>query len=507
LLTADEWKEQSTNSRMPGKGDLLFDRVLVFIRDGKAKWLKEGEAVDLQSHDPQPEDTTVYDLPDTPCKLLVTTAEGGSYELTVLSATDGEGMNLEYRRVGQSEAERRVRMMNQYARAELEAQRRGLEAEKRRAEMEADIARVREQDLESHKLWVWFGPVIKQTITAEDRIGIDFDKGKVLKIPDLIRKQNDEHVAMRWVRDNGIDAGLDQELIAIDMAVQKLYPKAWESISPGQLKAIAGDGPTAEVPAMDHQTMPHAGIYPATYAFRTRENGIGILQILDIDEKNGVTVQYRMLDKDFTSKSPVDVNSTNKWKVGTLAESPNRKLVDEATLKTVISSMRSYRRRGWLAVEEVYEVASQNEKQQMIEDWIAQAKGSSRHNISPQRQRKAVASLGNVGAKQAVDVLIKLIEPEKPKDPLEIPSAMNASHSTLPWARRLAIRALGRIGDIKAVPSVIRYLGPEEEKMFKDLARVALAEITGVYFGDDKAKWQKWWDETGSKQLKESSEE
>ena len=78
------------------KGDLAFDRVLVCLRGGKARQWDGKQFVDLPAKD-RKGDTTAYELPSVPFRLLITTAEKKQFDVTILSVTEGGGINLEYR--------------------------------------------------------------------------------------------------------------------------------------------------------------------------------------------------------------------------------------------------------------------------------------------------------------------------------------------------------------------------------------------------------------------------
>ncbi len=163
------------------------------------------------------------------------------------------------------------------------------------------------------KLAAGFGPVIERMI-GEDSTVLDFETGKVFGIPHMLRDKPEE-VGLRWVVDNGIDVGADQELIGLDMAGEKLAPQAWKRISAAELMAIVQNANTVKGWAI----MPHSGQYPPTYAFRTREGGIGILQILDVIAE-GTKIRYKMVSKDAPPAEAVDPNSVKKWKMGGLEE-------------------------------------------------------------------------------------------------------------------------------------------------------------------------------------------
>jgi len=159
-----------------------------------------------------------------------------------------------------------------------------------------------------------------------------------------------------------------------------------------------------------------------------------------------------------------------------LSVSPNRKLLDESTLIAINNQDRFGAK--WFKVEDEYEAASQSKKQRMIEEWMADAQ---KPDVTI--RSSAIASLGNIACKQAADVLMKIA-----KEPMEF------SRSNRP--RWIAVRSLGRIGDMRAVPVLIDLLD-YYNKDTQLYARVALCEITGVYFSNDKAKWRNWWQQKG----------
>ncbi len=135
---------------------------------------------------------------------------------------------------------------------------------------------------------------------------------------------------------------------------------------------------------------------------------------------------------------------------------------------------------GWFKVEEAYEAAAQGEKKAMIEQWMIEAKSN---NFD--KKTRAIAALGNVAAKEAVEILIEIAKEPKP---------VQGNRSK--W---MAVRALGKIGDAAAVPVLIDLLD-HYNKDTRLYARVGLCEIAGVYFGDDKQQWRTWWQENQQKQ-------
>lgn len=147
-----------------------------------------------------------------------------------------------------------------------------------------------------------------------------------------------------------------------------------------------------------------------------------------------------------------------------------------------VAELSNHERRtdGWFKVEEAYEAAAQGEKKAMIEQWMIEAKSN---NFD--KKTRAIAALGNVAAKEAVEILIEIAKEPKP---------VQGNRSK--W---MAVRALGKIGDAAAVPVLIDLLD-HYNKDTRLYARVGLCEIAGVYFGDDKQQWRTWWQENQQKQ-------
>ena len=83
-----------------GRGDLAFDRGLIVLRGGEISKIVDGGTKHLVSR--ERDDSRAYKLPELPAKLRVTTGSGKRLDVTVLSATDDGGINIEYERTSPS---------------------------------------------------------------------------------------------------------------------------------------------------------------------------------------------------------------------------------------------------------------------------------------------------------------------------------------------------------------------------------------------------------------------
>ncbi len=117
-----------------------------------------------------------------------------------------------------------------------------------------------------------------------------------------------------------------------------------------------------------------------------------------------------------------------------------------------------------------YEPASEAEKRRLVNQWIKELRGNDYEKVA-----EAAAYLGIVKAKKAVKLLEKV-------------TAAGRGGGRIRW---VCTRSLGQIGDKSSIPVLISLLD-NANKDTRIYARVSLAEITGVYLGDDKEKWKNW---------------
>jgi thiol-disulfide isomerase/thioredoxin len=125
---------------------------------------------------------------------------------------------------------------------------------------------------------------------------------------------------------------------------------------------------------------------------------------------------------------------------------------------------------GLFSLPAEYKSASKTQKSELINEWIKALKED-----NSEQSAQAAAYLGIVKAKQAARPLEQLI----------------ASGKGGGRPRWVATRSLGQIGDKASIPVLINLLD-DSIKNTRIYARASLAEITGVYFGEDKEKWKTW---------------
>ncbi|MGD2174932.1 MAG: ankyrin repeat domain-containing protein, partial [Candidatus Brocadiaceae bacterium] len=145
-----------------------------------------------------------------------------------------------------------------------------------------------------------FGPVIERVVSddsEETEMFIDLD-GTRLRTPPEGLDPGDSDALMRWIRDSGVDALCETSvsvrgLVCFEMVVHPTSETIWERgsaehVSSRELLATGTPGSPVFMTAK--------GDPPATYMFRTREGGMGILQIVGFTEDpEGVRIRYRMV--------------------------------------------------------------------------------------------------------------------------------------------------------------------------------------------------------------------
>ena len=149
-----------------------------------------------------------------------------------------------------------------------------------------------------------FGPVIERTInhSGKDCL-IDLDTGRLFTDSPEARKEGSK-AALEWAEKNGIDAGgfvdtTNPGLIGFDMVVMPAPNERWDLANPRSLPSEFSVAKPGNPVFLTAKTL------PATFTFKTREGGVGILQIIGfIENPKGVKVRYKLVQQ--VSQGPAE---------------------------------------------------------------------------------------------------------------------------------------------------------------------------------------------------------
>ncbi len=142
-----------------------------------------------------------------------------------------------------------------------------------------------------------FGPVMTLTI-YDDGVGRDIfgdlDTGKTYMPPDEVKRASVTEI-FAWIESQGIDLTYEsgvssQALLGIDMAVLPVETGSFDRTDPNDLMAILF------VTFPGTPAIMTARVVPATYRFRTREGGVGVLELVKVNATpSSVEVRYKLL--------------------------------------------------------------------------------------------------------------------------------------------------------------------------------------------------------------------
>jgi hypothetical protein len=139
---------------------------------------------------------------------------------------------------------------------------------------------------------------VDERYTRAEQIAIDLDSMKEVRIPAYVRQMEDDEKKLAWLAESGADvvgeiAGMEPGLIGFDLAARLLSPQEWNTTLSALRSFMAG------FPSDKEMYMMSAARYQPVFAFRTRENGLGLLQILDADiSARRIEFRYKMLQEE-----------------------------------------------------------------------------------------------------------------------------------------------------------------------------------------------------------------
>jgi hypothetical protein len=156
-----------------------------------------------------------------------------------------------------------------------------------------------------------FAPVMELVIPLDGAtVGmffIDFETGKIITPPPAMPLRN-ETVGYAWMVEQGVDANAQekttgQKLWGRGSVFTEVVPEHWDTITAEQVIRAIGIGHLN-----GQATVRSPDAVPATFLFKTREGGMGVLQIVgftdEADGPRGVDIRYKMVKK--TGKTKAD---------------------------------------------------------------------------------------------------------------------------------------------------------------------------------------------------------
>ncbi len=161
-----------------------------------------------------------------------------------------------------------------------------------------------------------FGPVIERVVNddgAKRDFFIDLDTGKLFSPPQGLNL-SDTNAFMAWLRGNGVDAMGETSvsihgLVGMEMIARPLAGPLWEMTpQSAQSDEVLVHG-TPGSPVF----LSAKGELPETFLFKTREGGLGLLQITGFtDNPRGVKIRYKLAQPSGNT-SRVDALSESEW--------------------------------------------------------------------------------------------------------------------------------------------------------------------------------------------------
>jgi len=152
-----------------------------------------------------------------------------------------------------------------------------------------------------------FEPLIERIVCKAPRQDslIDFDAGRLFRLPAYTNPDLDPEGTSAWFREQGVDAyggtfdGV-QALLGYEMIAVQTANDDFDRITPEELRNKIGQNePASPTVKMVNERL------PATFLFRTRERGKGVLQIVEIVDlsasrsggpaRSGLKIRYKMV--------------------------------------------------------------------------------------------------------------------------------------------------------------------------------------------------------------------
>ncbi len=177
-----------------------------------------------------------------------------------------------------------------------------------------------------------FGRVIERVVPE----AIDLDTGELASIPESVGNANnlliDTLDRLDWLKQAGMDAACDRNggdtLAGFGMKVEAMPDGAWDTATPAQLaRTLAATKPKT------YQPMPPGKDSPGTYAFQTREGGMGIIQVINLTGE-GAQIRYKLVQQPAIplAKQPAATHPTQETHA-----SPDQVAVEDLAMEMLVA--------------------------------------------------------------------------------------------------------------------------------------------------------------------------
>ncbi len=165
--------------------------------------------------------------------------------------------------------------------------------------------------------WVPLNEVIERVVNDVDEsrtnAALDFETGKLLPVPEEI---NDDDQALIWAKKQGADfvgdsSGGNIGGAGVAMAVMEVDRDTWEAdLTAEELDSTVGLATVEQAQLAEIDA--HQDLLPRTFALRTREGSVGLMQIVG-GEKERIYLRYRLLAYGAKAESPLPAVAPQDW--------------------------------------------------------------------------------------------------------------------------------------------------------------------------------------------------
>jgi len=328
-----------------------------------------------------------------------------------------------------------------------------------------------------------FGPVIERVVESavSGKSAIDLDTGKLYTGPQVVKELNElDH----WMKATGVDAlGMTGPAVrglgGFDMVALAVENDRW-NVSVAELKATLVTGKPG-TPQMIGK-----GELPASYLFKTREGGMGVLQIVGFsDTPQGVKIRYKLARKPVSAAAVAMFDSGNTQRVQIMQSLANAR--DEQTLQRAQSEMRAKNKEFEAMLQGTVAEIPMFEQHERLEAYNRALREKDKQEMERLRKEMESAAAAFERLIHGTEGAVLIYE----VDPASAPAGMSASDfDNLLKAidRRLnsGSEKLARLARPPAPPSlrhppVFRYRAPRLRKLDDGRIEVALLHNNDAY--------------------------